>query len=124
MVEIKVAMGKDKLETGHSAITDTPKNWAERWVLYVGRKALGRYWPVLLFFYSVVLGAVSLLFQWVHRAALSTMCAAISVMCLFLALVYFERRQFYLIIRKQQTRINELELKSATESKQGDQEGY
>ncbi len=111
MEEIKVAMGKDKIETGNNAKTGTPKNWPERWVLYVGRKALGRYWPILLFFYSVVFGFVSLLFQWVNRAALGTICAVVSVMCLFLALLYFERRQFYIMIKRQEEQIQELKMR-------------
>ncbi len=84
--------------------TVVQKNWKEKWILYVGRKASWRYWPLVLIIFAIAPGLHFLVTK-------STLSAVTTVMPLFLSLIYFERRQFYQIIENQKKRIGDLEQK-------------
>lgn len=83
------------------------KSIGEKWALYVGRKALGWYWPLVLVLFGTILGTIYL-FVFHERTHL----AVLSVVFMLLALIYFERRNFYLIIEKQKEHIANLESKA------------
>lgn len=81
----------------------------EKWVLYVGKKSVGRYSfgkyaPLVCILLGIVLGVISCSTKHPLHVASTTVafCAAVS---------FFERRQFYLIIEKQKRRIAALEEK-------------
>ncbi len=81
------------------------KSVGEKWVLYVGRKALGWYWPLVLILFAIAPGLHFLVTK-------STLSAVTTVMPLFLSLIFFERRNFYLIIERQNKHIADLERKA------------
>lgn len=93
--------------------TIAPKNQAEKWVLYVGRKSLGRYWSLVWFLFAMIaavhLTSILLYTGRVYQAALD---AGISVGFGCLALIFFERRNFYQIIERQNKHIADLERKA------------
>jgi hypothetical protein len=73
----------------------TPQNLQEKWILFAGKKASWRYWPLI----QISLGALFLvLFLLTHWICCAIFCTA----CAFIALIYFERRVFYRIIERQQ----------------------
>ncbi len=84
--------------------TIAQKNWGERWVLYVGRKAKGKYWPLLLILFAIIFGVI---YFFVFRER--THLAVLSITFALLALIYFERRNFYLIIERQRKHTANLE---------------
>lgn len=113
-----------------------PRNRGERWVLYVSKKAQGKWWPLvwlllgisigLLCVWGIVLNkniyssffetkllpdaAKLLLFDMVSIALLG-FCTAMS---LFTAILYFERRHFYLIIQRLKEKIDSLDKQRPT----------
>ena len=94
------------------------KNLGEKWVLYVGRKSLRRCWSLLWLLFAII-AAVHLtsILLYTSRVCQAALDAGISVGFGCLALLFFERRNFYLIIQKQKEHIANLESK-VNEAKQ------
>jgi hypothetical protein len=109
-----------------------PRNRGERWVLHVGKTAQGKWWPLVWLLFAIILGlmcvweivmkknilvtfffepfefppeASELLIFGMVRGALV---AFSSAMFLCAAVLYFERRHFYLIIQRLKENIDSL----------------
>jgi hypothetical protein len=80
----------------------SPQNRPEKWILFVGRNASWRYWPLIQISFGVLLLVLFLLTHWIS-------CAIFSMISAFIALTYFERTIFYRIIKRQQEYIGMLE---------------
>jgi hypothetical protein len=112
------------------------KKVGERWVHYIGNQSLSRWIPWIVGFLAVLhvgfaalaLGASSdlgdLSWEVIRRDGLSasaTMGGFFFLMAVFLflvALLYIERRQFYLIIKKQERQIADLEARLSNRTEQ------
>jgi hypothetical protein len=70
------------------------QNRQEQWILFVGKNASWRYWPLIQISFGALFLVLFLLTHWICFVIFSTACA-------FIALIYFERRVFYRIIERQ-----------------------
>ena len=97
------------------------KKLGERWVHYIGKQSLIYRWaPWLLGLVAIMLIALGVLRIWASRTLgdLSMVLFVMAFLFFVMALLSFERRQFYLIIEDQKQKIAELEEQLLSQAEQ------
>jgi lipid-A-disaccharide synthase-like uncharacterized protein len=104
-----------------------PRNRGEKWVLYVGKRASGKYWPLILILGAILFGVLWYLQVLQTKLDLSlpqivtdeafsplttdiamiTATAVFSSLSVCIAIMFFERRHFYQIIERQREYIKD-----------------